>query len=50
MIMGVDCAIPDHQGAIAGLGELLIMGDNHQGDAVLGGQVEEDSHDLRAVF
>ena len=48
--VGVDGAIADDQGAVAGLGELLVVGDDDQGDAMLGGQIEEDFHDIGAVF
>ncbi len=44
-----DAAIADDEHAVAGLGEILIVSDDDQGDAVLGGEIHEDGHDFRAV-
>ena len=48
--MGMDRAIANDQSAVAGLGELVVMGDDDQGDAMFGSQIEEDFHDLGAVL
>ncbi len=44
-----DGAIPDDQRAVSGAGEAGIVRDDHEGDAVLGGEFHEDGHDFRAV-
>ncbi len=48
--MGVDGAIADDESAVAGLGELMIVGDDDESDAVFGGKIEEDAHDIGAIF
>ncbi len=45
----MDRPILDNQRAVADFGEVLIVGHDDEGDAVLAGQIEQDLHDFRAV-
>ena len=44
-----DRAVLDDERAVADFGQILIVSDDDERDAVLAGEIEQDGHDFRAV-